>query len=88
MIEQRATAHARALGAELTAFQTNFEGELIERIHRARDEGVVGIVVSCLFLFMSLFVFCSPFPQFSFVFVIVLALWGIRYIFNLDYLKY
>ena len=45
-IEGRAATHARTLGATLTAFQTNYEGALIERIHAAREEGVSAIVVS------------------------------------------
>jgi 3-dehydroquinate dehydratase II len=39
-IEKRAAAVAREAGHELTAFQSNAEHELIERIHRARSEGV------------------------------------------------
>lgn len=39
-IEQRAGALARELGHELLAFQSNAEHELIERIHRAKAEGV------------------------------------------------
>ncbi len=39
-IEARAGALARELGHELLAFQSNAEHELIERIHRARAEGI------------------------------------------------
>jgi 3-dehydroquinate dehydratase II len=39
-IEQRAGTLARELGHELLAFQSNAEHELIERIHRARADGV------------------------------------------------
>jgi 3-dehydroquinate dehydratase-2 len=39
-IEQRAGTLARELGHELLAFQSNAEHELIERIHRAKTEGV------------------------------------------------
>ncbi len=39
-IEQRAGVLARELGHELLAFQSNAEHELIERIHRAKAEGV------------------------------------------------
>ena len=39
-IEARAVALARELGHELLAFQSNAEHELIERIHRAKAEGV------------------------------------------------
>ena len=54
MIEQRAATHAQSLGAELVSFQTNFEGELLERIHRARNEGVTGIVVCVSLYFLGL----------------------------------
>jgi 3-dehydroquinate dehydratase-2 len=43
-IEQRAAAVAKELGHELTAFQSNAEHELIDRIHRARGEGVAFII--------------------------------------------
>jgi 3-dehydroquinate dehydratase-2 len=39
-IETRASAVARELGHELLVFQSNAEHELIERIHRAKAEGV------------------------------------------------
>lgn len=35
-IEQRAQAHAEARGASLSAFHSNHEGEMLERIHAAR----------------------------------------------------
>ena len=37
---------ARARGASLTAFQSNHEGALIDRIHAARSEGVDFIVIN------------------------------------------
>jgi 3-dehydroquinate dehydratase-2 len=43
-IEQRSAAVAKALGHELTAFQSNAEHGLIERIHQARGEGVAYII--------------------------------------------
>jgi 3-dehydroquinate dehydratase II len=43
-IEQRAAAVAKELGHELTAFQSNAEHALIERIHQARGEGVAYII--------------------------------------------
>jgi 3-dehydroquinate dehydratase-2 len=43
-IEQRAAALAKELGHELTAFQSNAEHELIERIHQAGREGVAFII--------------------------------------------
>ncbi len=45
-IEQRAAAVARECGHELIAFQSNAEHELIERIHRARAEGVAFLIVN------------------------------------------
>jgi 3-dehydroquinate dehydratase-2 len=45
-IEQRAAALAKELGHELTAFQSNAEHELIERIHRAGGEGVAFIIIN------------------------------------------
>jgi 3-dehydroquinate dehydratase-2 len=43
-IEQRAAAVAKELGHELTAFQSNAEHELLDRIHRAKGEGVAFII--------------------------------------------
>jgi 3-dehydroquinate dehydratase II len=45
-IEQRAAAVARETGHELIAFQSNAEHELIERIHRARAEGVAFLIIN------------------------------------------
>ena len=45
-IEQRAASTARETGHELIAFQSNAEHELIERIHRARSEGVAFLIVN------------------------------------------
>ena len=45
-IEQRAASVAREAGHELIAFQSNAEHELIERIHRARTEGVAFLIVN------------------------------------------
>jgi 3-dehydroquinate dehydratase II len=44
MIEKRAVALAKDAGLELTAFQSNAEHELIERIHLARTEGVAFLI--------------------------------------------
>jgi 3-dehydroquinate dehydratase-2 len=38
--------HARANGYELTIFYTHSEGEAIERLYRAVDEGVQGLVMN------------------------------------------
>ncbi len=43
-IEQRAVAVAKEAGHELTAFQSNAEHQLIERIHQAGRDGVAYII--------------------------------------------
>jgi len=45
-IEARAAAVARDSGHELIAFQSNAEHELIERVHRAGNEGVAFLIVN------------------------------------------
>ena len=45
-IESRAAAVAREGGHELIAFQSNAEHELIERVHRARAEGVAFLIIN------------------------------------------
>jgi 3-dehydroquinate dehydratase-2 len=45
-IEKRAAAVARETGHDLMAFQSNAEHELIERIHKARVEGVAFLIVN------------------------------------------
>jgi 3-dehydroquinate dehydratase II len=45
-IVERATSVAGQLGARLTAFQSNSEPELIERIHGARSQAVDFIVIN------------------------------------------
>ena len=45
-IEKRSAAVARELGHELIAFQSNAEHELIDRVHRARAEGVAFMIVN------------------------------------------
>ena len=45
-IEQQATAQAKAAGALLNCFQSNHEGELIDRIHVAKKEGVQAIIIN------------------------------------------
>src|SRR5664280_3257065 len=44
--EALCTKEALALGFTLSAFQSNHEGELIERVHAARGEGVDFIVIN------------------------------------------
>ena len=45
-IEKRTAAVARETGHDLVAFQSNAEHELIERIHRARAEGVAFLIIN------------------------------------------
>lgn len=45
-IETRATAVAREDGHELSCFQSNAEHELIGRVHQAKAEGVVFVVLN------------------------------------------
>lgn len=43
---QRLKAQANAAGIELEAFQSNAEHELIERIHRAAQQGIAYIIIN------------------------------------------
>ena len=45
-IEKAAVAQAQETGATLTHFQSNHEGELIDRIHATRGEGIDAIVIN------------------------------------------
>ena len=45
-IEQQAALQASKAGATLSAFQSNHEGALIDRIHAAKKEGVTAIVIN------------------------------------------
>jgi len=45
-INNMLVAQASAIGIELAHFQTNHEGELIDRIHKAKAEDVSGIVIN------------------------------------------
>lgn len=45
-IEERAQALAKELGASLESFQTNFEGEMVERLHRAHREATDAVVIN------------------------------------------
>ena len=40
------TALGQELGAEVEAFQTNFEGEMAERIHKAHGDGVDAVIIN------------------------------------------
>jgi 3-dehydroquinate dehydratase-2 len=45
-VEQAAVSQASSAGATLSYFQTNHEGILIDRIHKAREEGIDAIVIN------------------------------------------
>jgi 3-dehydroquinate dehydratase-2 len=45
-INEKMQVLAKELDVELEAFQTNFEGEMCERIHKAFLDGVNGIVIN------------------------------------------
>ncbi|MFN0164686.1 MAG: type II 3-dehydroquinate dehydratase [Burkholderiales bacterium] len=45
-IEERAQALAVELGVSLESFQTNFEGEMVERLHRAHREAADAVVIN------------------------------------------
>lgn len=45
-VNARIAAQAQAAGHELSSFQHNVEGVLVERIHQARDEGVAFILIN------------------------------------------
>ena len=45
-IEARAAQVAREAGHELVAFQSNAEHELIERVHRAKGEGIAFVILN------------------------------------------
>jgi 3-dehydroquinate dehydratase-2 len=45
-IEQRLTAAAAAAGATLATFQSNSESELVDRVQRARPDGIDFIIIN------------------------------------------
>ena len=45
-IDQRLHALGKELGVEVDSFQTNSEGEMCERIHRAFAEGATGVLIN------------------------------------------
>jgi 3-dehydroquinate dehydratase II len=45
-VEAMCAAEALKLGAQLSSFQSNHEGALVDRVHAARDEGVGCIVIN------------------------------------------
>jgi 3-dehydroquinate dehydratase-2 len=45
-IDQRLAALGKELGADVTCFQTNHEGEMCERIHQAHGEGFDAVMIN------------------------------------------
>ncbi|WP_298014810.1 type II 3-dehydroquinate dehydratase [uncultured Castellaniella sp.] len=45
-IDARLARRAEELGVEVETYQSNCEGAFCERIHRARDEGIAGVVIN------------------------------------------
>jgi len=45
-IMQALTAEAQAMGLQVESCQSNHEGELVDRVHRAAQEGVSGIIIN------------------------------------------
>ncbi len=45
-INQALESLGRELGASVTAFQTNHEGAMVERIHQAFEEGADGVLIN------------------------------------------
>ncbi|QIT56882.1 type II 3-dehydroquinate dehydratase [Aquisalimonas sp. 2447] len=45
-IERRLAEQARAAGAELACMQSNHEGELVDRVHRAGTDGTGFIIIN------------------------------------------
>ncbi len=45
-VETAAIKQAAVAGAELSTFQSNYEGAIIDRIHNAKKEGIQAIVIN------------------------------------------
>ena len=45
-IDARLVALGRELGVEVECFQTNHEGEMVERIHRAHGDGTAAVLIN------------------------------------------
>ena len=45
-IESKLAAEAVTLGHRLSAFQSNHEGQLVDRVQQARVDGIAGIVIN------------------------------------------
>jgi 3-dehydroquinate dehydratase II len=45
-IDESLQAMGQTLGAQVSCFQTNHEGEMVERIHRAHQDGTQAVVIN------------------------------------------
>jgi 3-dehydroquinate dehydratase II len=45
-IDESLQALGQTLGAQVSCFQTNHEGEMVERIHRAHQDGTQAVVIN------------------------------------------
>jgi len=45
-IMEQIKSEARSLGCELDSYQSNHEGELIDKIHQARNDDYAGIIIN------------------------------------------
>ncbi|MCK2126690.1 type II 3-dehydroquinate dehydratase [Thauera aromatica] len=45
-VENGLVAQGKALGLDVSCFQSNHEGAIVERIHQARDEGVAFVLIN------------------------------------------
>ncbi|WP_050615736.1 type II 3-dehydroquinate dehydratase [Bacillus testis] len=45
-IEYKVKTHAKALGYELECLQSNHEGDLVDALHKAEDEGIAGVIMN------------------------------------------
>ena len=45
-IDASLAALGKELGAQVEAFQSNFEGAMVERIHRAHADGMQGVIIN------------------------------------------
>ena len=45
-VVREVAARAEALGGEVVAFQSEYEGELVERVHAALDDGTEAVIIN------------------------------------------
>jgi 3-dehydroquinate dehydratase-2 len=45
-IDEQVTALGKELGADVTCFQTNFEGAMVEKIHDAHSDGTAAVLIN------------------------------------------